>query len=604
MPFGGWDMAGDVTATGPENRVQSLLAQLDAEREELRKVRHRTRAEADEARRLSAAADADRKLAGRDRERARGAYAKFMARLKKRWQAEKNQIAAARADILAERHQLEADREAFAAERRAFLTDAELYKRRLADAWEMIADGHRRLLADRTAAEDAIRTQEESLAAREAALNAAEESSASTREKLRSENDKLLAEVSGLETRAFHLNLKVQELEQARAAATAGLAVATAAGAPTDLFGPVDLNAPIPLDRRYDKSFDQLVTEIAAKEEELAKEQQAVAKAKTAFDGLAKELADQRAVLAEQFAKFAAARDTWQRAETVTVKELEELARSVERREKAVVHREAAGARADQDRQTRQRELGQFRLKLEAWQAGLTAHEASWYANRDKAEAEIDRKREHVVHCEQALSAMAAEWATAWKAERDALKQQYAAAIDDRQKVDARTFDLDRRTAELAKQAEKVAALSVALEQARTEWAGESGPRAEKRMRVAQKRWERHFARVGKDLDARRSTAQAATKEWDKKCRDVQKTLATLAERTAAAVEKERSLDQKTAKEVREEGDRAVILSIETARRKRSEQEAEELRGEVERMAKVLLASDTGADVIPLSKAA
>src|SRR5262249_41377327 len=161
-------------------------------------------------------------------------------------------------------------------------------------------------------------------------------SATQTRDKLKAEAETLLTEVTGLESRAFHLNLKVQELEQARSAATAGLAVATAAGAGTTVFGPGGLNAPGPLHPPRGQRLGHLLTEVTAKEQELAKEQQGVAKAKAAFDGLAKDLADQRAVLAGQFAKLAAAGEQWHRAESITVRELEDLARSVDRREKAV----------------------------------------------------------------------------------------------------------------------------------------------------------------------------------------------------------------------------------------------------------------------------
>jgi hypothetical protein len=586
-----------------QKQIDDLFDQLDAGREELRAEKLGHKAAKEEAKRLRAEAVRDRKLAGDDRAKARAVYGKFMTRLKRRWAAEKNAIAGGRADLLVEREQLEAVREAFAAERRAFVTDAELYKRRLADAWEMVADGHRRLLSDRAAADETIRVREEALAAREEAVTSAEAQAAANRDTLRAESETLIAEVTGLESRAFHLNLKVQELEQARSAATAGLAVAAAAGADTPLPA---VAAPVPLDRRRDQGFEQLVYEINVREAELAKEQQAVAKAKAAFDGIAKDLADQRAVLAEQFSKLAAAREQWHRSETVTVRELEELARSVDRREKRVVIREEAGVKADEDRLKRQQELVQFRLKLEGWQAGLTAHEAGWYATKDSAEAELDRKREHVAKCEQALSAMAAEWAAAWKTERDGLKARYAEYLDERDTLHAWAADLDRRAAGVAAQAQTVAALAVATEEAKAAFVDSTGKsKAEKRVRITRKGWEKHFARVVKELDARRTAAHASTEKLVKSYHDLHRVLADVAERTAAAVDKERAVDQLKAKEERDAGDRAVILSIETARRKRSERAVEELRGEVDRVAKVLLTTEVPAEeVVFLAKAA
>ena len=589
-----------------QKQVEDLLASLDAGREELRMEKLAHKAAADEARSLRAEAVRDRKLAGQDRAKARGVYAKFMSRLKKRWTDEKNQIAAGRSELLAERHQLEADREAFAAERRAFspMRSCTSGGSPTPGKWSPTAIGDCSPTGPRWKIRSGFRKKRSQRA--EEAITTSETSAVASRDKLRAESETLLTEVSGLEGRAFHLNLKVQELEQARSTATAGLAVATAAGAQSTIFSPVELNTPVPLDPRRDKSFDQLVTEIAVREQELAKEQHAVAKAKAAFDGLAKDLADQRAVLAEQFSKLAAARDLWHRAETVTVRELEDLARSVDRREKTVANREQAGVRADQDRLTRQQELVQFRLKLEGWQAGLTAHESGWYATKDKAEAELDQKREHVAKCEHALSAMAAEWATAWKAERDGLKTRFSEYVEERETLQVWAMDLDRRTAEVAKQAETVAALAVATEQAKAEWAHAAGAaKAEKRVRITRKGWEKHFAKVGKDLDARRTAAHAASKQLEAKYRDLHGVLANLAERTAATVDKERAVDQAKAKEQREAGDRAVILSIETARRKRSEREVEELRDEVDRVAKVLLTTEVPAEeVVPLMKAA
>jgi hypothetical protein len=592
--------------TARQKQVEHLLDDLAAGREALRQEKVAHHATAAEVKRMKVEAVRDRKLAGEDRAKGRAAYSKFLARLKKRWAAEKNALAGGRADILAERERLEADREAFAAERRSFVTDAELYKRRLTDAWERVADGHRRLLADRAAAEEAIRVQEEAVAVREVAVGSADKTATETRDKLRKESETLLAEVTGLESRAFHLNLKVQELEQARAAATAGLAVATAAGADTHHLPAVEIVAPVPLDRRRDKSLEQLLAEIHAKEHELVKEQQAVAKAKAAFDGLAKDLADQRAVLAGQFAKLAAAGELWHRAETVTVRELEDLARSVDRREKAVSAREHAGVRADEDRLNRQQELVQFRLKLEGWQTGLTAHEAGWYATKDKAEVELDHKREHVAKCEHALSTMATEWAQAWKAERDALKARYATFLDDQALLQARSADLERRATDVTQQAAKLAAAAVAVENAKADLAHAAGAaKAEKRVRVARKGWEKHFIKAGKDLDTRRAAALAATGTLEEKYREIQHALAVLGERTAAAVDHKRTTDLAKAKAARDTGDKAVILSIETARRKRAEREVEELRGEVERVAKVLLTTEVPVEeVVTLAKAA
>jgi hypothetical protein len=197
---------------------------------------------------------------------------------------------------------------------------------------------------------------------------------------------------------------------------------------------------------------------------------------------------------------------------------------------------------------------------------------------------------------------MAAEWAVAWKTERDGLKAKFSEFLDERKALQVKSVGFDHRTAEVAKQAAVVAAVSVATEEVRAEITDAVGKtKAEKRVRVSQKVWDKHFAKATKDLDARRTAAHAAADALEKKYHDLHKVLATLAERTAAAVEKERSVDQLKRKEESEAGDRAVILSIETARRKRSERAVEELRGEVDRVAKVLLTAD---ELVPLSKAA
>jgi DNA repair exonuclease SbcCD ATPase subunit len=536
----------------------------------------------------------------RDRKHAKVLFTKLVSRLKKRYATARAEILAGRAELLAERQSLENEREQFAAERRQFQKDTEQYKLRLTEAWNLIADGQRRLIHDRTAVEQTLAAQQIALESRTAELATHETDSKAACDALHARKAELQTEISGLETRAFHLQLAIQELTTRKSTATVDAAMDPHRVMVNDGG---DATAPVPLDPRQDWSFEQLLREVTQQEKALATERQQLGRAKNELQKLANELADQRSVLAEQFAKLAAAKDVWHHNETTTVKELEDLARALNARERLILAREKTTRATEATLVDRTRELNAFRLKLESWQAGLTAHESQWYAAKDALQLELHHKREHLATCEAALKELARQWAEAWKTERDAVKAAYTTATQDTLATldELRACHKDLQT--LAQKATAVATAQFSVEAARQELLG-TNPKAEKVLRVMAKGWDRHYRTFTRTLSAQEKSATKAADTLKTRQAQLQTTLATYSDKAAKTVETRKTQDWALWNQTKVDGEHAATLSIEIARRERTERTVTELRSEVDRLSKLLESATTPEDVVPLRHAA
>ena len=583
----------DLTA-GREQLRREKTAGLAAERAKVRAQRAKVRP-------LYRAAKAERA-------RARVLVQRFLAHMKRRWAAERRAAEATRADLDRGGRHLDTRAADLRLAEARFGADVAAGQRRLREAWDVLAAGQARLVADRAAAEQAGADRLAAVAARETAVAAREEAAAGTQERAETRVKELLAEAGRLDTRAAHARAVLGELEGRRAKLETDLSAAAAAGAGVGavVAALADL---APLDRRADVPADQLLGQLRQRELDLGRERQALVKARAEVDRRAAALADERAVLAEQVAALAAVRDGWRDAEHRAALDLEAAARAVLARESALDLRGRELAAADTRRRLREADLHQFQTHLDGWHASLAAHEATAAAARDRADIGLAAKRDQLGRWEAALTTLCRKWGEARRADRLALGGEVGRWAAARARYELKLADLDRKRLDVLGKTAALAERALAVEQAEAALAsGEAMPsafagrRGGRRLRVLRRKWAAPFRRLVAELDARRAAAAAEGVAADARIGELHRVLGEAAEATAGAAAAGFAAEAGQLARDRAEAERAVVLSIETARRERTERELVRARAEVERVAAAVMAAPgpgMAADVPP-----
>lgn len=337
-----------------------------------------------EAERLLADARAAHRTADRERTRAR----KLAGRLARRIQ---HALAAARTQLDADRRTLDARTARFNEAQSDFHTAAAAERDRLRDAWADLAARQTRLAEEWGEANRFQAGQAAALDARAADLAARAKGEADAKAKLQREVAALREEAAALDARARNARQVVDELERRREQlrAEALAPPATAAEPPPELQ--------VALDRTADRDLTRWANELALKEDRLKADRAAVAVVLDVATRERETHADRRRVLAEQFAQLAAARAGWQEAESATVREMEQLARTLRQRESELDAREQRTIRADARRRDDAHELWRMRLQLEAWQSKLVAFGARWHTERERLDAALARREDALI---------------------------------------------------------------------------------------------------------------------------------------------------------------------------------------------------------------
>jgi hypothetical protein len=350
----------------------------------------------------SAKAEADRirREAARERDHVKKLAARYARQAK-------HKLDAIRAHLEAQQSQLDEARGQFSAELVRFDHARQDFARQCQDelakqkqAWAELESQRARLNASRTEMQQHAAKQDAALAARAAELGEREKHLGRLKSKLEAETASLRQEAAGLEARTTHARAVVEELEQKRDELRAEI-LATMAKPQPEPKGEYF----VPLDRKADRDLAKWTADLDAQERRQTEEKAALAKLKAALEREAIAVADQRKVLAEQFALLGAARAEWQEQEGRTVAELEDLARTMRQREEDLAAREerlhllAAGRREDAG------ELEQQRARLDEWQAKFIHVSQLWHSERERREAELTERARELSAREAALAA-------------------------------------------------------------------------------------------------------------------------------------------------------------------------------------------------------
>jgi chromosome segregation ATPase len=346
-----------------------------------------------ESQRLLTEARAAHRAADRERNRAR----KLADRLARKVQ---HALETARA-------QLDIDRAAVAAQiaklneaRSAFHAASAAERDRCSESWRELDARQKRLTAEWEETNRFHADQTAALGARAAELAAREKVDADAKAQLQREVAALREEAAGLDARVRNTRQLVDELEQRR------VELRTEVPAPAANTGaePPD-EVKVALDRAADRDIGKWAAELEERDERLRLERAAVHALFATVSKDKAELADRRRVLAEQFEQLAAARAQWQEAERATVAEMEQLARTLRRREAELDARDQRLTRADARRREDGYALWQLRLRLEAWQSKIVVYEMQWHTEREELEAEFNRRAAALARRELELAA-------------------------------------------------------------------------------------------------------------------------------------------------------------------------------------------------------
>ena len=287
-----------------------------------------------------------------------------------------------------------------------------------------------------------------------------------------------------------------------------------------------------------------------------------------------------------------------------TVGELERLANELAHREGLALAQEAVAHRAGASHRDRERGIWQLQMKLDRWHAALNEREMRLLHEREQTERNLAERRGEIVDRETALDEVAQRWTAAHETERDALLQELALWTASRTAAETATAQCENARRQLTKDAERLASVSLAVEETQRELeTGPNGSKLARRVQVLQKRWESRFANFGKQLDSRMRILTGEATDTETRYLTLQQTLENVTAQQVALAATHRTLDRDRVLANRFTDDAPVILSLADARREQSDRELAQLRREAERLAMALRGADRRDDIVPLQQA-
>ena len=507
------------------DRDEQLAQARAAFRKEREAEREKLAAERAEIDRLKRETQALNREATRTRDRVKKLAVRHERHVEQKWAAVRAELGAKQAAIDEARGQFSAESVRFEMIRSEFHAGTAEETDRLREAWGLLEAHRKRAAAERTETNEFNAKQEAALAARTAEFIQRERAIAGTKSNIESTTAALRQEAAGLETRAVHARGVVEELEKKRDELHAEL-LALAPRLEAEPTGEYR----VPLDRAADHDLTKWVAELDAQDRQLFQEKANLAKVKASLDREALSLADQRKVLAEQFALLGAARSEWQEVEGRTMAEMEELAQGLRRREDELASREDRVASADGRRREETEELGQQRAQLETWQSKLTMVSRMWHAERERREQHLALRMQSIAAREATLGELFERWEHAREDERERLRTELQLWADDRARMTQAAQEYDRRTRDVLSELTIHAARAMASEDLLAETIGK-GKGTTRRFTVLNKRWEKVFAKHLVEIDARRTAMAEDLSRLDERYEEIHRSLQELSER-------------------------------------------------------------------------
>ena len=392
----------------------------------------------------------------------------------------------------------------------------------------------------------------------------------------------LSAEVEALERRAELAAGRLAELE-ARRGHLADLAVTSRAD---DWTHGVQLVV----------NPQEVALQLATTERSLRRESADLEAVRAELTRRARQVHDERTVVAEQLAAVAVARHSWHVAELATVGELEAIAQQVMDREHELMDFAERLERVELDRHAKAQDLWRLRLKLEAWQGTLSAREAGIAAEEARRQTAHEARAAHLGRWESSLSGLCQKWSAARKQEVWHLRDELETLGRAKARHRLALSDCDELRTKLMGELEACASASLAASEVSRKLADlPGGHRAARHHRLAELRYKRQFSAMRREVDERRAELAEETAASDARLAAAQAALVASHEAHGRAAEEARQLASERLSREQEHSHRLSELAAESAQFAHAGEELAALRGEVERLAGLLHAGGSAS---------
>jgi chromosome segregation ATPase len=536
-----------------------------------------------------------------DRQRTLDLRQRLKRRWHRHWAAERTTIRQKEQELHELRTRLGKETERLAEEkaslghtRQRFHGDEELGRRQLQSDWDNLRREQQQWTARRTQEQIALQERAQALDRRESALTEAQRQLASQRQQWEETRLDLDKEAEGLENRIQNGRRKLQEQEQEALRLQATVCDLqnrreTLAEAPSQT---------VAVSARAACTLPLPISQLAFMQADLKRRELEVAAARAhlhhrfqALERLVGELADQRLQLAEQCARLMDARQRWQEERDAATTELAALGERMQERELALQGREQALANSEGSLRQRHAELTQARLHLEGRQACLTQQRTAWEAERAQLLAVL-QPRERLVEQQLAgLVRLRQRWQDQRRRQTDWLRGKYAAWEELRQELAALRVECLQRQMELQQERRTAAERALALEQYRQECIGKAANpvAAEKRLEQLRRRWAALAAPVERALAKERQALQTEAEHLEQGHRELEQGIAVLFTQEAELSSRQAEWEARQLRTELEHNKLQQEVKSLQGHREAYEHQMQQLRDEVERLARLLL---------------
>lgn len=558
-----------------------------------------------------------------DRHRVIGLRRRLRQRWHRHWAGERAAMHRREEQLVARQHELEAEAERLRQEREAqrqarlaYNAEMEIGRRQLHAAWDKLRQG-RRAEDDRQAlAEIDVSDRLAALDRRESAVAEAERNLGEEMRHWQEVRQELEKENEGLENRIRNYRHKIYDHEdelkrlaellgtlmarvEQQAAESPKTEVATESATAEQEPGtegkaaepqpdkPMTLPA-VSLARQLNACAPPAIPVARVAPEGLPPD---AAAGMEALERLAGELADQRLHLMEQCVKLVEAQRRWQQNREAAAVDLEVLGRRLHDRELAILGREETLESAEGRVRQQQRDATNLQRYLEGWQTRMTARETAWEADRERLLAEVQGREKLAEQRLQAIDKLHQRWVRRRGREIEWLKSERAACEKLRRECALMRDGWLKRQVALEQEQRSVAEKTLALEQLQQETLGQSADAAAagKRLERLRRRWAALSAAAEKGLAEQWQKLQAEAARLEAQHARLQK-------HTAKVTAQETDLSQRLSEWERnqlvaadEMNSLRQDLDSSQSHRDRYEKQVNELRDEVEQLARLFL---------------
>jgi chromosome segregation ATPase len=429
--------------------------------------------------------------------------------------------------------------------------------------------------------QDALRAEQQQLSAlargmveREAILEAAQRELTNEKQKWEAKRRQLLDEIQGLETRARHARAKLREDQGIRPQQVRPEPQRDSTSTPHG----DGASCSRPANSHNQSSQEAANTALPLQP-------------LTELEQLASELADQRLVLSEGCSRLTQLQIDWQEMQETLAADLETLAHRFDQRESVLVRREDEMARRDQAQCEQELEFDRAHEELLALKSCFASQKLSWEGEKVR---HLTEAAEHArLHDDQLQAAQ--ELRQRWEERRERqvmrLRSQLQACVELQMELSGLRKEFFDRRSVLDQERRQLAERTLALEQLRQEYIAraEDPAAAERRLNSLLHQWSEEAAAIEAALARERRAIEKQLSRMEERLAQLREYGVELAERDSVLAKRETSWEEGQATLLSEQKRLHQELAMVRSHRETYQWENQELREEVEKLARLLM---------------